>query len=209
MSVEFAQKWVEQAVCGLLGKDAAEQSDLARIKYLAIGESFDNDFFIEMSLQSPPRPFVNTDGGDEWAFCLRGEDIARLTEKFKDKTNIRLSMYKLGCEDKEWQRYCFSDEAKKLWEKFRESVVGERYYEEHSDFEFDIWYEGVRAELSRDPVLFTGVEVLRVKGLELPSPAVLEKFSELRAAEFVETLFLSTDGIDVLQNLEQLSCRLD
>lgn len=45
MRIDFTQKWVEQAVQKLLGKDEIEADDLARIKYLAIGETFNNDFF--------------------------------------------------------------------------------------------------------------------------------------------------------------------
>lgn len=207
--MEFSHKWVEGAVCKLLGKDAVDENDLAKIKYLAIGESFDNNFFVEMSLEEPPKPFVNTDGGDEWAFCLRGEDIAELIEKFKDKTNTWLSMFGLGSEDEEWKEYCYSKKAEKLWGKFTESVVEERYYEKHSDDDFDEWYDGVCASLWRDLALFTGVEVLRVHGLQIPDLTFLEKFTNLRTAEFVETTFASTNGIETLNKLEQLACWLD
>lgn len=126
----FSQKWVEKAVCRLFGRDTVDESDLAKIKYLAIGESFDNDFFVEMSVWEPPKPFVNTDGG-------------------------------------------------------------------------------VRGSLWRDLALFTGIEVLRVQGLEIPDLTFLEKFTNLRAAEFVETVFASMDGIEGLNKLEQLFCWLD
>lgn len=209
MKAEFTQKWVEQAVCKLFGKDELGENDLAKIKYLAIGESFDNNFFIEISLEEPPKPFVNTDGGDEWACCLRGEDIAKLTEKFKGEKNVRLSMFGLYRKDEEWQKYCYSYKAKTLWRKFTESVVRERYYEKHEDDEFDAWYDGVCASLWRDLALFTGVEVLRLQGLEIPDFTFLERFTNLRTAELVETMFVSTDGIEILNRLEQLACWLD
>ena len=209
MKAEFTQKWVEQAVCKLFGKDAVGESDLAKIKYLAIGESFDNNFFIKLSLEEPPKPFVNTDGGDEWACCLRGEDIVKLIEAYKSKANVRLSMFSLYREDEEWQKYRYSYKAKTLWRKFSESVVKERYYEKHEDDEFDEWYDGVREALWRDMVLFTGVEVLRVQGLKIPNLMFLESFTNLRAAEFVETLFASTEGIEGLNKLEQLACWRD
>lgn len=206
----FSQKWVEKAVCKLFGKDMADESDLAKIKYLAIGESFDNDFFIEMSVEEPPKPFVNTDGGDEWAFCLRGGDIAKLIEENEGETDVQLSMHGLAGEDKEWENYCYSGKAKKIWAKFTESVVEEHYYEKHdSDDEFEKWYDGVQASLWHDLALFTGVEVLRVQGLEIPDLTFLEKFTSLRAAEFVETAFVSTEGIEGLNRLEQLACWLD
>lgn len=210
MSVEFTNKWVEQAVCRLFGRNVIEKSDLKEIKYLAIGESFQNDFFIEMSVEDPPKPFVNTDGGDEWAFCLRGEDIAELIEKFKGKTNTWLSMFGLGSEDKEWQRYCYSNKAERLWKTFTESIIEERCYEKYdNDEEFEKWYDGVSASLRRDLALFTGVEVLRVYGLQIPDLTFLEKFTNLRTAEFVETEFASTNGIERLNKLEQLACWLD
>lgn len=209
MKAEFTQKWVEQAVCKLFGKDEVGESDLAKIKYLAIGESFQNDFFIEISLEEPPKPFVNTDGGDEWACCLRGEDIAKLTEKFNGEMNVRLSMFGLYRKDEEWQKYCYSNKAKMLWRKFTESVVKERYFEKHEDDEFDEWYDGVCASLWCDLALFTGVEVLRLQGMEIPDLTFLEKFTNLRTAELVETKFVSTDGIEILNRLEQLACWLD
>lgn len=208
--MDFSQKWVEKAVCKLFGKDEADGSDLAKIKYLAIGESFDNDFFIEMSVGEPPKPFVNADGGDEWAFCLRGGDIAKLIEENKGETDVQLSMYGLEREDKKWQKYCRSDKAEKLWARFAESVVGERYYEKHdNDDEFEKWYDGVRGSLWRDLAQFTGIEVLRVQGLRIPDLTFLDKFISLRAAEFVETVFASTEGIERLSKLEQLACWLD
>lgn len=133
-----------------------------------------------------------------------------LVEEYKGRTDVHLSMYGLEVEDKKWQKYCWSDKAEKLWEKLSENVVGEHYYEKHdSDDEFEKWYDGVRGSLWRDLALFTGVEVLRVRGLEIPDLTFLEKFTSLRAAEFVETWFGSTDGIEKLNKLEQLACWLD
>ncbi len=208
--MEFSHKWVKQAGCKLFGKDDIDESDIARIKYLAIGESFQNDFFIEMSLEQPPKPFVNTDGGDEWILCLRGGEIAKLAEDYKDKSNAILSMYYLDYEeDDDWQEYCCSTKVRTTWEKFTEGIVMESYYEEHDDEEFDDWYDGVRGSLWRDIVLFTGVEVLRIQGTQIPDLTVLDKFPDLRVLELVETLFVSTDGIENLNKLEQLSCWRD
>lgn len=210
MSVKFTQEWVEQAVRKLLGKEEIEGADLARIKYLSIGESFDNDFFIETSLEAPPKPFVDTDGGDEWMFCLRGGDIANLVECYKNgETPVQLSMFGLESEDEKWEEYANSDKAEKLWGDFSESVSSERYYEQHDDAEFDAWYEGVSRGIASDVPLFTGVEVLRIKGLEFPDFAFLESFPDLRVAEFVETTFHSANNIEKLNGLEQLSCYLD
>lgn len=210
MRVDFTQKWVEQAVQKLLGKDEIEADDLARIKYLAIGETFNNDFFVEMSLEAPPKPFVDSDGGDEWTCCLRGGDIAPLVEKFKDeKSDVQIFMFGLEREDEEWEDYASSDEAEELWSDFSESLVSESYYEEHKGDDFDAWYDGVRNGAWRDITLFTGVEVLRIKGLRFPDFSFLQSFPELRVAEFVETTFDTAKDIERLNGLEQLSCYLD
>lgn len=178
MKVDFTQKWVERAVQEHLGKKAIEKSDLERIKYLSIGESFDNDFFIGMSLEAPPKPFVDTDGGDEWRFCLRGGDIARLIECYKNgETPVQLSMFGLESEDEKWEEYAGSDKAEKLWNDFSESVSSEHYYEQYEEYdEFKIWYNGVRENTWHDIPFFTGVEVLRIKGLELPDFAFWRAF---------------------------------
>lgn len=211
MKIEFSQKWVEQAVQKLFGKDEIETSDLARVKYLSIGESFDNNFFIEASIEQPPKPFVDSEGGDEWYMCLRGGDIAGLVEKFKDNTSdVRIFMFGLTREDKDWMKYVSSREAKKLWSDFSESLLRERYYEKHeNDDEFDAWYDGVAQNTWRDITLFTGVEVLRINGLEFSDFSFLESFPDLRVAEFVETMFHSAKDIERLNGLEQLSCYLD
>lgn len=208
MKVEFTQKWVEEAVCKLFGKEAVDESDLAEIKYLSIGESFDNNFFIEASVEQPPKPFIDSEGGDEWLVCLRGDDISRLVEKFKDQTSIvRIFMFGLTRKDEDWMKYVSSVEAKKLWSDFSKSILCERYYEKHeNDDEFEAWYDGVAQNTGRDVTLFTGVEVLRIKGLEFPDFSFLESFPKLRAAEFVETAFHSARGIEILNKLEQLSC---
>ena len=210
MAVEFTQKWVEQAVQKLLGKEQIEVSDLARIKYLAIGETFNNDFFIEMSLESPPKPFVDSDGGDEWYLCLRGGEIAPLVEKFKDeKSDVQIFMFGLEREDEEWEKYVSSGKAKKLWSDFSQSIVSESNYEEHESDDFDAWYDGVYSSTWRDVTLFTGVEVLRIKGLEFPDFSFLESFPDLRVAEFIETTFDTAKDIERLNSLEQLSCYLN
>lgn len=195
-------KWVADAV--------GNPEDVAQIKYLVIGESFDNDFFIELSREIPPKPFVNTDGGDEWACCLRNGDIAKLVEKYRGKTDNQMSCFGIDRpDDADWRNYCFSDEARAKWNEFRESISDALYYEELPDSEFERWYDGVRENTWRDIALFTGVEVLRIQGLVIPDFTILGNFPNLRAAEFVETVFTSADGIENLLNLEQLSCWLD
>lgn len=184
--------------------------DMANIKYLAFGESFQNNFFIELSIEQPPEPFVNSDGGEEWAYCLRGEDISKLVEKFKGRNNEQLSMFGLDREDEEWQEFVYSRKTKKIWENFEKSVKTAHYYEKfEDDDEFDEWYDGVAESAYRDIALFTGLEVLRIQGLKFPDLAFLGKLPNLRAIELVETEFVSTEGIEKLTRLEQVACWLD
>lgn len=207
MSVEFTQKWVEQAVQKLFNKNDITADDMKKIKYLLIGESFENDFYIQMSLEKPPKPFADYEGGDEWTFCLRGDDISKLVEKFKDTKDDYLSMYGLDSEDEEWEETIYSEKAEKRWEDFSGTVAEERYYERcDNDDAFDEWYENVRENTWNDINLFTGVEVLRVHGLTIPDLLFLKNFPELRVVELVETVFHTTEGIELLLKLEQLSC---
>lgn len=211
--MEFSQKWIADAVSELLGKPVTEitAEDMAKIKYLAFGESFQNNFFIEISLEQPPKPFVNSDGGDEWGCCLRGEDISKLVEKFKGRKNEQLSMFGLYREDEEWQKYVYSRKTKKIWEDFKKSVKTAHYYEKfEDDDEWDKWYDGVAESAYKDIELFTGLEVLRIQGLnKVPDLTFLDKLPDLRAIELVETEFTSTEGIEKLTCLEQVACWLD
>lgn len=214
--MEFSQKWIAGAVSELLNKPVSEitADDMAKIKYMAFGASFQNDFFIEISLEQPPKPFVNSDGGDEWAFCLRGDDISKLVEKYKGKKNERISMYGLDREDEEWQDYVYSRKTKNTWENFTKSIKTTNYYESFDDDDecgkWEKWYDGVAESAYKDIELFTGLEVLRVQGLDkVPDMTFLEKLPGLRAIELVETEFVSFEGIEKLTRLEQVACWLD
>lgn len=209
----FSQKWIADTVSELFNKTVPEitAGDMSKIKYLAFGESFQNDFFIGISLEQPPKPFVNSDGGDEWAFCLRGGDISKLVEKFKDRNNGQLSMYGLDREDEEWQDYVYSRKAEKTWEDFTKSVKTANYYEKFgNDDDFEKWYDDIAENAWRDIELFTGLEVLRIQGLnKIPDLAFLDKLPGLRVIELVETEFVSFEGIEKLERLEQVACWLD
>lgn len=211
MRLVFSQKWVAEVLADFFDKPAEDISveDMASIKYLAFGESFNNDFFIELSVEQPLKPFVNSNGGDEWLFCLRGDDISKLVEEYNGRENAQLSMYGLDREDDKWQKYACSKKAEKLWETFSKSIKGANYYEQLSDDEFEKWYDDIRENAYRDIAFFTGVEVLRIQGLKFPDFGFLDAMPNLRVAEFVETVFVSTVGIEKLLGLEQIACWLD
>lgn len=207
----FSQKWIADAAAEVNDKTISELTagDVGKIKYLSFGETFDNGFFIELSTEEPPRPFVNCDGGDEWLCCLRGGDISKLVDRFKGRESFQLTNFGLRSEDREWHNYVFSKDARDLWSTFSKSVKRVDHGALLDDDEFDEWYDGVRAEAWRDIKLFSGIEVLRIQGLCLPDLGFINALPELRVAELVETEFEKSDGIENLLKLEQVSCWLD
>ncbi|MDE7205483.1 MAG: hypothetical protein K2O91_27100 [Lachnospiraceae bacterium] len=77
--VEFTQKWIGDAVKRLLEKEDIYESDMEKIKYLRIGSDFADGYMIQMSTSTPPDPFYDTGGGDEW---VPGPDGATVTGRF-------------------------------------------------------------------------------------------------------------------------------
>lgn len=212
----FSQKWIGERVAEFFDKPIEDitAGDMAKIKYLAYGASFQNDFFIEISTEQPPKPFVNSDGGEEWAFCLRGEDISKLVEEYKGKNNAYISMYGLDREDEEWQEFVYSRKTKNIWENFTKSLKTSSYYESFEDDvsceKWEKWYDDTEENAWRDIALFTGLEVLRIQGLsKIPDLTFLDKLPDLRVIELVETEFVSFEGIEKLTRLEQVACWLD
>lgn len=209
--VVFSQGWVEEVVCKVLGKKKGEicQTDIEKIQYLRIGESFDNDFFVEMSVEEPPMPFVDTDGGDEWGCtCLRNDDLSR----FVDEQDNAPQLYTFGFdfEDEELQEYAWSESATQKWDAYKQSICQSDYYEEIEDYnEWEKWYFQTKAILAQELKIFTGVKVLRIKGLEFEDYSFLTEFGQLEVLEVVETRFNSSAQIEELKRLKQLCCWLD
>lgn len=211
MGLNFSQEWLAERLADFFEKPVYNitAEDMARIKYLCVGETFGNEFMLYVSTETPPDPFVDCEGGDEWVCCLRGDDISALVDKFKDMKNEQLYMFGLDHEDEEWEELISSEEAEEKWEEFSKTVTGSTYYEELRDDEFDKWYDGIREGSWRDIMLFTGVEVLRVQGLDFPDLGFLDGMPNLRVLELVETRFASMRGIEKLNRLKQLACWLN
>lgn len=214
MGVYFTQKWIENAVKKFLGKEGEEldESDLEKIRYLAFGETFDNDFYIEMSLENPPVPFVCTDGGDEWGFAsIQGDKIPRFLEQYKNQKDIQFSAF--GFEEEEdgqWEQYVSSDEAEEKWREFAKSISSEHYYETIEDYDkWDEWYQSVCIHAGEDLGAFKGVQVLRIKGLKFQDFKAFGDLHHLDVLELVETVFGSDEEINSLESLKQFCCWLD
>ncbi len=213
----FTQKWIENAVKRVLNcKDGViSDKDITRIKYLHIGETFDNEFFIQMSLENPPLPFVSISGGDEWGFCCVRDDnlknfIDQTIEEEKNSTDIQLSLGLSSYKDNEMREYAYSNRAKRAWNTLEKSIISDTYYEEfEDDAAYDTWYEQSQINIAKDIVHFKGVEVLRINGLVFDGFNVFKELSELKVLELVETNFHSISEIQELKKLEQLCCWLD
>ena len=232
--VEFTQKWNEDAVKKLLGKEDIYESDMEKIKYLRIGSDFANSYIIEMSTSTPPDPFYDTDGGDEWE---TGSDGPTLTGRFiqlyidyaKENTfeyidsdtgerSFQLSSFGFWHEQEhEYEEYeetegFYGDweDTEKKWRSFEKTILSVEYWEEFDDDDaWDAWCEKVERSIQQDIGLFTGLEVLRIQGAEYQDMTFLRTMPKLRVWEVVETNFASMEGMDDLVRLKQLCCWLD
>lgn len=187
-------------------------SDMKKIKYLRIGVGEYNGFVIEMSLNSPPEPFVDTDGGDEWEYaCIENKDIPRFLKENKDDTDIQLSLFEFDYkENKKLTEYISSDKAREKWDEFCDSIYSAEYCEDIEDEDkWEEWYEETEKSIPLDLFLFTGVEVLRLNGMTFENFNGFKELTELKVLEVVETCFSSAEGIDNLKSLKQLCCWLD
>ncbi len=231
--VEFTQKWIEDAVKNLLQKEEIYESDMKKIKYLRIGEDFNNGYMIQMSTATPPEPFYDTNGGDEWE---PGGDGATVTGRFIRlyidyvKENpfeyidsdtgehfLQLSQFDFWTEFEEEYDESKTEEdgenwedAVKKWESFEKTILCETYMEEFDNYDaYEEWYQQVGRTIQQDIGLFAGLEVLRTQGAEYQDITFLRTMSQLRVWEVVETRFVSLAGMDDLVRLKQLCCWLD
>lgn len=232
--IEFTQKWIGDAVKKLLQKDDIYESDMERIKYLRIGDChFGGDYTIEISTATPPEPFCDTDGGDEWE---KGGDGATVTGRFIQlyidyaKENpfdyidsetgerfLQLSQYNFWkkCEEeyKESETEEYEEDWKdtvKKWKSFEKTILCEKYREKFSDDDvYEEWYQRTGREIQQDIGLFVGLEVLRLYGAEYQDMTFLRAMPLLRVLEVVETNFVSLAGIDDIVRLKQLCCWVD
>ena len=230
--VEFTQKWIGDAVKKLLGKEDIYESDMEKIKYLRIGSDFANSYIIEMSTSTPPDPFYDTDGGDEWKTgsngpTLTGRFIQLYIDYAKENTfeyidsdtgerSFQLSSFRFRHEH-EYEEHEESEEyygdwedTEKKWRSFEKTILSVEYWEEFDDDDaWDAWCEKVERSIQQDIGLFTGLEVLRIQGAEYQDMTFLRTMPKLRVLEVVETYFASMEGIDDLVRLKQLCCWLD
>lgn len=229
--VEFTQKWIEDAVKKLLQKEDIYESDMEKIKYLRIGEDFNISYMIEMSTTTPPDPFCDTDGGDEWKLGGAGATVTgRFIQLYIDyvkenpfdyidsdtgERSFELSQfdfwreYEEEYEEPEGDREDWKDTVKN-WKSFEKTILCETYTEKFDDDDaWEEWYQRVGRSIQLDIGLFTGLEVLRTQGAEYQDMTFLRTMSLLRVWEVVESRFASLAGMDDLMRLKQLCCWMD
>ena len=183
-----------------------------------------------MSTSTPPDPFYDTDGGDEWE---TSSDGATLTGRFiqlyidyakenpfeyidSDTRERSFQLTDYACWHEYEEEYEESEEyyedwedTEKKWKSFGKTILCERYREEFDDEDvWDEWWEKVGRSIQQDIGLFIGLEVLRTQGAEYQDLTFLRTMSKLRVWEVVETQFQSLEGIDDLVRLKQLCCWL-
>ena len=231
--VVFTQKWMGDAVKTLLQKEEITKGDLEMIKYLRIGSDSCGSYGIEMSLETPPDPFCDADGGDEWepggyGAVVTGRFIRLYIDYTKEhpfdsidsETGVRvfqLSQYDFWKKCKEEYRRSAPEEnsedwedTKKKWRSFEKTIRCESYREEFDDDNaYEEWEQRTEKGIQQDIGLFTGLEVLRMQGAEYQDMTFLREMPRLRVLEVVESSFLSLEGIDDLARLKQLCCWVD
>lgn len=229
--IEFTQKWIEDAVKRLLQKEDIYESDMEKIKYLRIGQNFNCGYMIEMSTETPPTPFYDTNGGDEWepggaGATVTGRFIRLYIDYVKEnpfhytdpdtgERSFELSQFRFWkeyegeYEESEEDGEDWKDTVKK-WESFKKTIQYETYTEIFDDDDvYDEWYRRVEQTIQQDIGLFTGLEVLRTQGAEYQDMTFLRAMPLLRVWEVVETRFFSLTGIEDLVRLKQLCCWMD
>lgn len=210
--VIFQCDWIEQAVRKCLEKEEGPLlcSDLEAIKYVRIGESFDNGFFIDLSTEKPPAPFADTDGGDEWEYAcaysengLSKDDLEHFIPPLD-----RFQLYPQRQLDP--LVFAWDERTEEEWNRFKPSIISQVLYGDSiNDGDFDSWYDRIVKTFPKDIPNFTHVEVLRINGGGIKDFTLFDGLACLRVMELVETIFESLEGCQSLTRLKQLCCWLD
>lgn len=231
--IEFTQKWIGDAVKKLLQKEDIYESDMEKIKYLCIGDChFGGDYTIEMSTATPPKPFRDIYGGDEWETDGGAHVTGRFIRLYIDymKENpfehtdwytkehfFQLPPFDVWPEfQEEYEKYLEAEteeeeedykDIEKEWKSFEKTILCERYREEFSSSDAHTeWYRRTGRAIWQDIGLFAGLEVLRLYKTDYQDMTFLSAMPLLRVLEVAETRFVSLAGIDDLARLKQLCC---
>ncbi len=232
--IEFAQKWIGDAVKKFLQKEDIYESDMERIRYMRIGDcNFGGLYTIELSTAVPPDPFYTTDGGEEWEPDCETVVIGRFIRLYIDYAKEKPCCYKKsdtgkrffqlppytvweefteqykGAYEEEYDEEVWDNSADE-WEAFEKTILCQTYREKFDDDDaYKEWQRRTDRGIQQDIGLFTGLEVLRLFSAEYQDMTFLRAMPLLRVLEVVESSFASLEGIDDLARLKQLCCWFD
>ena len=232
--IEFAQKWIGDAVKKFLQKEDIYESDMERIRYMRIGDcNFGGLYTIELSTAAPPDPFYTTDGGEEWEPDCETVVIGRFIRLYIDYAKEKPCCYKKsdtgkrffqlppytvweefteqykGAYEEEYDEEVWDNSADE-WEAFEKTILCQTYREKFDDDDaYKEWQRRTDRGIQQDIGLFTGLEVLRLFSAEYQDMTFLRAMPLLRVLEVVESSFASLEGIDDLARLKQLCCWFD
>ncbi len=199
---KFNNKWIELAVRKTLNILDGEltQNDFDKIKYLKIAEPYNNKYSLEISTKTPPCPFVDVNGGDEWEYCCVGK------ENFEKSLNIDPINI-----SKEFGIFNYSTNQIKLNEAYVDDIKlfdesGRESTESTSNnslVELADWAENVNA-LVDDLTKFKNLEVLRIQGIPFNMTDFLQEFKGLKVLEMADSGSPNLETLKELKNLQQL-----
>lgn len=208
--MEFQSKWVENCVRKVLNKTEGtlKKEDLSKIKYAKAGGDFSGSLVIELSLITPPIPFVAFDGGDEWAVCLHSESTLGEQYQLEDLIRFEHGFWLDHFQMEEW-KYAYSKEAKKAWKTFEPSIVKQNLFADYSEDEpekIDAAYQFLIKDLAQ----LSFLHVLRLYEIELDNPTWFQSFPELQVLELAEVSMQEEgNGIQAIANLKEVSIWCD
>ena len=195
-------KWFELAIRKTLKILDGEltQNDFDKIKYLKIAEPYNNKYSLEISLNSPPFPFIDVGGGDEWEYCCVGK------ENLEKSLNILPSNI-----TKEFGCFTYSDRQIKTSKQFYNNIklFDERGIESkeiiNSALKVEVvdWLQSVNT-LANELIKFKNIEVLRIKGIPFENLYFLKEFKNLKVLELADCGNIDIGTLKHLTKLEQL-----
>ena len=215
--MEFTQKWIEESVKKFFSSENNAKNDLSQIQYVKIGEDYDGGFLLELSTQTPPIPFSDSCGGDEWDSCVLNhkqieEYVKKNIENDFSLLPFRSPIAVLATSPISYphERTILTKEDLKKAEEFERTIFKDEYFEKHADREEHTnWHLHTNQSFWRDIHLFTNVKVLRIQSGWMEDFHFLDELEKLEVLELVESQFNSTYGFEQLKRLRQLCCWMD
>lgn len=205
------QSWLLDICKNYFNKEEITEEDLEKITYFKLDTM--DDITIELSTEEPPRPFSDTNGGDEWKCCTLYQDqiktyVSNVKAKKFEKINYN-------------GEYCFSttpfsyeheelELSKEDCEKagaFEKTISRFSYKEEIEYYgAYEDWLQTTSKDLIKGISVFPNLRVLRIHYGHYESLGFMHSLDKLECLELVECIFLDPDGFDEITKCNQLCC---